>query len=1324
MTRAAYLTMRQTLDGMWEFRPATEEGLGDQEVAPNPDARFETTPIRVPGYWNSLPPELGGDWAAYEFYRYPAHWQQVRAAWYRRKFRPDTGLCNRRQRVRLYFDAVAGRTMVWLNGVRLGSNDDGFLPFRFDVDKILKAHGENELLVRVDAPPSIEGLWLQPCGSWVGWHLRGIWQSVYLEARPAHALADVFVQPSVRRSQLAVDVALEPMDVPADVSVRVSVLDQERVVKDCGLQPVRIGRDSGTVRFEAPWTDARCWCPEDPHLYHAEIELRVSGRTVHRRRVRFGFREFWIEGTGFRLNGKPMRLFGDSWHYMGVVQQNPAYARTWFRLARDTGVNVIRTHAMPYPPCYFEVADEMGMMLVDESAIYGSAGTLAFEREQFWDNARDHVRRLVRRDRNHPSVIFWSACNETVWKGGEAIFDQLCSLGAEARRLDPTRFTSYDENDCDLRGRALVHAGHYGTPAHWEKSWRRNQPLVLHEFCALYHGGPENVSHLGDEQVYASYAARLHATGVDAANMFLRMREMGAASITPWNINWYCGEPVPAAAVESVPPECTAGGPAFDRIGSRALTLNYGYVDNAPAFLPNPAYAPLKACYVRRRFYLPHRPRQVFAGATIGFAATLWNDTAEPLFAKLSFALRLARDDAACWTGTAHLAAVTSSVQKIVVEAPFVNDPTRYEAVLVLQAAGSGEILFEERWPVYVHPQMDGTRDRVRKTLVMGALCDLGQILPDAALISGQAEALAEIATAADAKLTIILTGRSDGRTLLEWLADETIDRWLRDGGRLIVLPGGLADDAATALPRIRRSCTMVYPRDASGGLTRGLAADYWRDWSDDGVVAVEVYPRPVAGAALVPLDVGEPAEGLHRTPLVVIPHGAGHIVLSGMRLLERAADTPAAAILLRRLLRDPMPAAPTAPVTLPARADSTWSGFARAVGVVEESAASILLCDGGDSAQLNDPRLQPEALRAHWARGGTLLLSTLTPATSAPWAQRLGLPLRLEAGEHFNVARSGTPDRLAGLNNFDFCWVNRDEKQPIVRHTLEVNAAAYTTLVETVATRWEDYQTAPEQYKVAMMYRRIEQFRGPRAVLVEACRGPGRILICQLLLEEARGSFAERAQRIMSRLLDQVGAARQGGASLLTPRPRHPCNSDGFITQWLILGPYSGTRDHPLDHAFVDESALCPENGVEQGGRTWRYVESPLEHVNLRGAFTELAERDRVAYAAAYVWAPQDRSILLGAPDMVALRVASDGGNKVFLNRQALGRFDFVRELVLDGDCVPGVPLRQGWNLLIIKLHNPSGPWRFAARFVTAAGAPAGDLRIQPERPRGVGGS
>ena len=1283
-----------------------------------PQSGFEDTQICVPGYWNTFPDAVGGDWGAYDHYAYPKHWQDATTAWYRRRFRTEvSGAGSNTTRTRVVFEAVAGKATVWLNGRQLGENVDSFLPFAFDVTGILRPNEDNELLVRVEPPPTCGGLWLQPCGSWVGWYLRGVWQPVYLETTPLATVEDIFVQPSVRNAKLTVDVTIESISPVKDAQLRLVVLERGKRVLDLGTRSVDLGeKRQTTLRFDTDDPPLALWSPDSPQLNEARAELLVHGKVLHTREVRFGFREFWIDGTGFRLNGKPIRLFGDSWHYMGPAQQNPAHARTWFEFARSTGVNVIRTHAMPYPPLYFDLADELGMMIIDESAIYGSAGTLAYEEEAFWQRSRDHIQRLVRRDRNHPSIIFWSACNETVWKGGEGIHPQLLSLGKEARQLDSTRFVSYDENDCDLGGGSPVHAGHYGTPSHWDRSWKRNKPLTVHEFCSLYHGGPESVCQIGNDRVYTDYLARLQAAGEDAADMFLRLRSLGAASITPWNLIWYCLEPIPARDVNGIPASLTQGGALIQRIGARALTLNYGFSPGEPRWQPNPAYEPLATCYRRQRFFIRRRPRQAFGGTLLQLSSEIWNDQDNETAMELVLRLRPEDGEEIRLVHPVALGACASTTATLTARLPDVAAHEAFSADLTLSDIHGGEPLHSESWALHVHPAESTGGKSDRKGFV------LGDDLPDHAVSSLALHRVTE-AKLSDTVLSapcgsLILVSQSDRRTLRDWLSMEGVEDWVRGGGRLIVLPAAFADDETSALSPVHKTFDHAYRRDNASGLLDGLTNEHFREWGEDGVVARCAFERPTTGPAIAPLDVGDPSEGLACAPLVIVPHGLGHVVVSGIDLLEHAADTPAAAILLARLVHHGLPASGSNAASVIADAQHPLGGFLDEVGVADTEESDILLCAGDAPVAIEDSRASRQHIDSVLARGGTVFVSGITPETATDWSERLGVRLRLQPDTRFSVARVDDSPLFAGLNNFDLCWVKRDVKQPIVRHTLDIDPAAYRTLVETVATRWEDYQAAAEQHKVAMMVRRMESFAGPRAAVIEIRRGPGRIIVSQLLLQEGRNLFRDRARRIMSRWLDNFGAARDPRVSPLAARERRILHPAGFITEWLILGPFSEPEGHPLDHPFVDEASLQPREGQAGGGRTWRRVSSALPQIDLAELFDEMPPTDRVAYAGVYVHSARDRSVLLDEPDMIALLTGADGGTKPMLNGEPLGRFDFVRELVLDSDRVDGLPLRKGWNTLILKLHNPSGPWQFAARLVSSSGEPATELDYQVQPP------
>ncbi len=1302
--------MRSSLDlaGAWQFRPAPELAAAPAPAAPQREG-YEATAIGVPGYWRSFPPDTGGDWGAYDHYGYPEHWQHAAAAWYRRTF--DVELGDAAATWRLCFDAVAGRATVWLNGQRLGANVDSFLPFEFDATEVVRA-AENELVVLVQPPEQQDGLWLQPCGSWVGWHLRGIWQGVRLERRPPVTIESVFVQPSVRSANLRVAVELSARG-EAVVDVQVAIQDEKQTALKMPATETALERnDFVEVLIDAAWARARRWSPDDPYLYTAVVTLLVDGEAVDRVTQRFGFREFWIEGRHFVLNGTRLKLFGDSWHYMGAVQQNPSYARTWFEFARETGVNAIRTHAMPYPPCYFDVADEVGMLIIDESAVYGSAGTLCFGAETFWERSRDHMKRLVRRDRNHPSIIFWSACNETVWRGGEAIFPGLRSLAAAARAEDPTRFVSFDENDCTVGDAAPLHAGHYGTPEHWDHAWNRDRPLVVHEFSTLYHGGPESVCPWGGDAVYADYLARLAAAGVDAADMFMRLRQIGAASLTPWNLNWYCLTPLPEEPVAPVPAAATAGGAPLRRIGSHAVTLNYGFTKAEPAFKPNPAYAPLARCYRRRRVLLARRPAQAFAEASLALEFDVFNDRATPFHARVEVTLELAGARHVLGTRTLTVQPFEVPTERLTVGLPAVIEPEQGTFSVRLLDADSGAECDGEAWRFKVVPRPAATVETRRRVLLVGG--------DDAPAVAALADArvtldgIGQHLTTADT--TLLLAPPHGDEQLHDWLAKEEVRRWLDGGGRILVLPEGVADDSRSALAPIRRDVRRVFVRDADGPLA-GLSEADFADWGDDGVVATQVFERPVTGPALTPLEVGDPAAGLAYTPLVMVPHGAGQVVVTGLALARQHEHVPAARRLLERLLHGALPTAAEGQVALVGaeafRADPLWS----AVGVPATdfdamAAGGVRIADGQDAAALADPGLQPAALADHFAAGGVLLLDQLSAEQAGAWGERLGVDLAVEAHEAFNVAIPERRPLVAGINNFDLCWVDRDEKQPIV--TATVSSSGGESLIETVATRWENYQTAHEQHKVALMMRRLRAFDGPRTALVAISRGDGWILVNQLRLRRAAGIFKPRAQRILSRLLDNCGAGRDPGVGVLKRRPAAAVRSDGYIVQWLALGPFGPAPGHPLDHAFVDEAALEPRENAAAGDKTWQPVSSAFASVDLGTRFDELPPRDRVAYVGAYLYSAMDRSVLLDAPDMLALLLGADGGAKVFLNDAEIGRYDFVRELVPDTDRAENVPLRRGWNKLVIKLHNPSGQWRFTARFVTASGMPVTDLPCQ----------
>lgn len=97
---------------------------------------------------------------------------------------------------------------------------------------------------------------------------------------------------------------------------------------------------------------------------------------------------------------------------MGIPQMTRRYPWAWYTALRDANCNAVRLHAQPFPSFYLDVADEMGILVLDESAMWASDGGQKLGSEEFWKCSEEHMKQLVLRDRNHPSVFGWSVSNE------------------------------------------------------------------------------------------------------------------------------------------------------------------------------------------------------------------------------------------------------------------------------------------------------------------------------------------------------------------------------------------------------------------------------------------------------------------------------------------------------------------------------------------------------------------------------------------------------------------------------------------------------------------------------------------------------------------------------------------------------------------------------------------------------------------------------------------------------------------------------------------------------------------------------------------------
>lgn len=546
---------RKFLNGAWDFQPMHTDGT----ELPRPLEKWSDVPLIVPSPWNG---NAWGGWTnmrdADSRYRcdgifypdYPEEWIHARMGWLRRTF---TYTKTPGKRIHLHFDAVAGCAEVIVNGVKLGEHFDSWLPFGFDVTDIIR-DGENEILVGVRNQHvfDVKSRTYKhmrcpyPTGSNTD-GLCGIWQDVWLEDVEPVRVTDVFVQPFADSGILRFAVSIAN-DSPESCTVTPSVKIRETGLTLSGeTAAIGVG-ETITLTYETDDTSAlRRWSPDSPVLYHADVCLDGKVSMTER----FGWRQFRIDGDKLLLNGESIRLVGDICHPFGPYMFKPEWIRSWYSMIKSVGGNAVRLHAQIYPHAFLDIADEMGICVLDETGFFGSNLSANLEEDIIWEHLNAHYDGLILRDRNHPSVFGWSFGNElfafflyddAAKRDQEQYWKKIIEYGRRSYALDPTRDFVTCDGDEDLFGTCPVWSKHFG---HGIRDLPAvNKPKVVGENGGTYYARPSQLAEFNGEASYLSYSGRNNALGID---LYAQIRHIGKdlAYFSPSELVWFGLEPMP-----------------------------------------------------------------------------------------------------------------------------------------------------------------------------------------------------------------------------------------------------------------------------------------------------------------------------------------------------------------------------------------------------------------------------------------------------------------------------------------------------------------------------------------------------------------------------------------------------------------------------------------------------------------------------------------------------------------------------------------------------------------------------------------------------------
>lgn len=453
----------RSLNGDWRFHWSDNPSnrVHDFHEDGYDDSGWDT--IEVPSHWQLK----GYDYPQYTNITYP--WtgrEDIKAPFaptiynpvgqYARTFRVPEGWQG--QPVYISFQGVESAFYVWLNGELVGYSEDTFTPAEFDLTPYL-TEGDNRLAVEVYR--WCDASWLEDQDFW---RLSGIFRDVCLYTTPRahvydfHANADLderyehgVLRVSARVVKHAAfggaeNVRLEAMLYDGEGSPVWVVPHLETIALDAGVADVRV--DTGALHVDRPLR----WTAETPALYTLVLSLvGDDGEIIEAVSCKVGFRRFELKDGLMRINGERIVFKGVNRHEFDCDRGRAVGPETMLQdilHMKRHNINAVRTSHYPNHPLWYELCDEYGLYVIDETNLethgnwrYGQQEleeTVPGSRPEWRDNVVDRANSMMQRDKNHPSVIIWSLGNESF--GG----DNFLEMHKHLKAHDPSRLVHYE----------------------------------------------------------------------------------------------------------------------------------------------------------------------------------------------------------------------------------------------------------------------------------------------------------------------------------------------------------------------------------------------------------------------------------------------------------------------------------------------------------------------------------------------------------------------------------------------------------------------------------------------------------------------------------------------------------------------------------------------------------------------------------------------------------------------------------------------------------------------------------------------------------------
>ena len=1020
--------------------------------------------------------------------------------WYRRKVRIPPH--EKGERIILDFPTVALSPEVYIDGVKIEGTPEGREPFYLDITQEVEGKKEFELAIKI--------LGLKNAVKKMGenflivlpyTHTAGIINPVYLEIVPGIYVEEVYAETKVREKRITVHALLRNKTSVSRL-IKVSALVQGMKGDNFTLPEKEVylpGGKSYWVKIDSSWENPHLWFPHDPYLYKLTVRLSNSkGEIIDEKYERFGFREVWREGPYIMFNGKKLKtasLLSIPHPMVGRNLWKHRRGDTWYMLKdyKKFGFLMARAYSIgrEFEP---EVADEVGFLLRYSFEL----NMCATNKNQFypmdnkyWGMLARHVESIIRRNRNHPSILTWDFENESFLCGLEdhqpGMAERFYRLHQIARAWDSTRLLEHDGGGRQPLNDNDVINLHY--PFLADKRWLTAESFPIPDFRP---GVPEKLSIYPGRLLWNRDRPIIY--GESSAPGMSEVPGSFTILVDDWVYRGlYTSRDT--FAFERGMTEILKIKHRMSRLAevSGITVWGYGIPSALDSLQPNAVF-------------LLEYDREFFSSQRIKRTVVIHHDVLYDEDCLFQWELKDEKGKT-IEKGEERRFLSAGDIWKYNLRIKMPRVREKENLTLSLKLLAGGRILAQREEKFRVYPRKRIRIRGERKIYLYDPVGISGKVLKRERVSFSSLSKLSP--PPEEGSLLIIGKNALKGKRFLK--EGKSLREFVKRGGRILVFeqegehlrgfPLGLTTDGWLSSP-------VAHPRAIDHPILKNMEAENFQFWAPDGFVSRANYYKPDQGNFLPILDTGKTG-GLWTTPLLEIFEGKGSWLFCQLRVTERASTVPGARNLLENLLqyasgKDNYRIMGEKPLLL-AEEGSKLRRALETLGIEyqenapDDFAGKVMIVDGSRIL----PQERIEKIISRVREGKTLWLWGINEETQEEWRKFIK-GLKVKKFEDSRCARYRFDPLISGLSATELYW-------------LGVN-----TVIRVIG---ESFQ---EQRMGSIVTHKVEVEGGERLLeygaLTKIPLGKGVILLDTLGWVEGIDNSPERARKIGSIIATNLG--------------------------------------------------------------------------------------------------------------------------------------------------------------------------------------------------------